>query len=424
MRGNTIDPFPFVGHGVGFARKHIECYVGFVDAVAPGARAAIEAGCPAPLACFFGWSERGLCFGSDDALSKRIRDAYPGTPVMGMPGKEQWRALAEAVEAWARTVHERNAIRYVIWPLDQEIGHETDAWHDRSVDAIPSVILPDLHEKTDETSQHYAEIAARLWRVTMRARAKAEQVAALASLPPAARAALEAHDLGWEPEEPAPVDARRDLEHAEVVQVWRTLSPPLDDVEAALLDAQARLFPETKPSSVRWSLIWAIRAAGTADDGLAVCEAMLAAGAKGDWPALHAQFLSRVGRVDEAAGLLPAVLLGLLLAGPGEQENEALLALHDYYAATHDEENAAIVIHGGAPLGSVLKAEARWAGRSVPERAPKSSGSRFAALLDRWLDPVWRPESLSEEERWRCLRKLDKLPKRPLAAKRASLGGE
>lgn len=418
------EPFPFLGHGVGFARKHLECYVGFAGAVARRDRPAVEAGCPPPLACSFTWSGRGLCFGSDDALTRRIKKTYPGKPVLGMPGREQWRALARAVEAWVRTVHARWPIEYVIWPLDLEIGHETDGWHDRSVGAIPSMILPDLHAKQDRVAKWYAEHVGRLWRTTMRTRPVAEQVAALAALPDDAKAAFDAYDLWWEPAPPPLVDTRRDIGDTELLEVWRSLSPPLEDVEAALLRAQAARFPDTKPSDVRWALIAAIRAAGTAEDGLALCDAMLAAGAARDWPALRAQFLCRAGRPDDAAKLLPRALLDHLLAGPGETHNEALIALHDYYAVTGDHEAAAVVIHGGAPLGSFLKAEARWAGGTVPERAPRGSGSRFAALLDRWLDPVWHPASMSEEERQRCLRKLDRLPRRPLAARRASLAAD
>ncbi len=420
-RTHAGDPFPFVGHGVGFARKHIECYIGFSGAVPPADRSAIEAGCPPPLAVFFEWTERGLCFGSDDGLSSRIQKTYPGKPILGMPGTEQWRALAAAVETWVRAVHGRWSIAYVIWPLDYEIGHNTDDWHDRSVALIPSQILPDLHGKPDKFARWYADNVARLWRSEMQKRPAAAQAQALAAVPDAARSALLALDLLWEPVDPAPVDDRRELDKAEAVRLWRSLSGPFDDVEAALQLAQAEMFPNTKPVDARWTLAWSIQVEGTPEDGLKLCDAMLAASAPGDWLALRAQFLCRAGRPAEAEPLIPAALLDHLLAGPAHSDNHALVALHEYYAAIGDSETAAVVIHGGAPLGSFLKLMARVAGCSVPERAPPRSGSRFAELLDRWLDPVWQPESLSDDDRWRCLRKLEKLPKRPLADKCASL---
>ena len=415
------DPFPFIGHGVGFARKRMELYLGFADEVTVDDRGHIEAGCPAPLSCFFEWTVRGLAFGSDDTLHARVRRAYAGRPIAGRPGTEQWRAMAEDLESWVRETHGRWPIAYVIWPLDQEVGHDTDGWHDRSLAQIPSTILPDLLQQDSDHARWFVENVARLWRATTRARPAAEQAAALDALSPDVRRALDDFDLLWVPEEPAPVDTRREIEPRELLEVWRDTPRTPGTLEASLREIQARRFPDTKPADLRYTLVSAVREMNVPGDGLELCDLVLAEGASPEWSALRAQFLAALGRLEEAKLALPAVLAGHVRDERWYSSNEAMIAFHDYHAATGETELAEVILHGGSPLGSFLRLEARSLGRSVRDRAPPRAATRFAELLDRWLDPAWAPDTWSEEERWRCRRALEKLPKRPLAKKRASL---
>ena len=399
----------------------MELYVGFADEVREDDRRHVEAGCPPPLSCFFEWTARGLAFGSDDTLHVRIRSTYRGRPIAGLPGTEQWRAMAEDLERWACETHTRWPIGYVVWPVDQEVGHETDAWHDRSVAQIPSRILPDLLATPGEHARWFAEHVARLWRTTTRARPAVEQAAALDALSPEVRRALDDLDLLWVPEEPAPVDARRDIEPAELLEVWHHTPRTPGALEASLKETQARRFPDTKPANLRYGLVSAVRQLNVPDEGLELCDLVLAEGASPEWSALRAQFLAALGRLEEAKRALPAVLAGHLRDERWYSSNEAMIAFHDYHAATGETELAEVILHGGSPLGSFLRLEARSLGRSVRDRAPPRAATRFAELLDRWLDPAWAPDTWSEEERRRCRRALEKLPKRPLAKKRASL---
>jgi hypothetical protein len=419
-RKKSGDPFPFVGHGVGYARKRIQCYLGFETEVLESAHSEIERHCPPPLACFFKWTSRGLCFGSDDALHRRIIKTYPGKPVVGtsLPGTEQWAALARATEEWIRAIDERWAVAYAIWPPDQETGHDPSPWHERSMEQIPSLLI-DLCEKGDDDAQWFAESIAMLWRAQMQVRAKSEQEAAQANLTAQARAALEAMQLWWTPVEPLAVDERRELEDHEMLQVWRGTPRDTGSLREAFDRVQGERFPDTKPVSFRYDLLHAIREEGTAEEGLDLCVAVLAQpdGAV-DWEAFRAQFLIALGRLSEAKALLPAALLDHIARGGACFDNEELLALCDYYLALGDQERAEIVIHGGARLGSFLKLIARAEGRSINDKPPPRVGTRFAKLYDEWLTPVWDPHSLSRDQLWHCQRAFERLARRPLAAKR------
>ena len=374
-------PYPFVGHGVGYARKHIECYVAFVEAPPPMSRSWIEAACPPPLAVFFTWTERGLVFASDDGLHERIIAAYPGEPLEDLPASGQWAALAADVDRWLGEIAERYAIAGVVWPLDREVGHETDAWHHWSMARVESMVRDHLTDQGDEVAW-FAERATD---------------------------ALRASQAPDEPE---------------------STGPTLDDMKRAWIRARAtgsrqlelRFVEQWNPENALPDLRTLWHAAMQAEDfALArqVCDAVLGqkqpARYQQQWLAHRVEVLLELGDLGAAREALPAALLYADF-----YDNDVLLALLRYCIETGDGDDLAVVFHAGAELGTYFKLMARSLPGAPDPPRPAKVMQRFAAVYRRWVAPAWQPSTLAWDQLADARRNFEKVHKRALATEIAA----
>ncbi|HHO52745.1 MAG TPA: hypothetical protein ENK18_18185 [Deltaproteobacteria bacterium] len=83
-------PFPYLGHGSARAPRGLELVLVFEEPPTKGARRAIAASVPAPLAVLVQWENRSLHLGSDDTYADTVVDPD---------------AFEEALERWLRRLH-------------------------------------------------------------------------------------------------------------------------------------------------------------------------------------------------------------------------------------------------------------------------------------------------------------------------------
>ena len=162
--------FPYLGHGIGYNRKCLECYVWFKNEVTPEDKKNIERDVPPPLACFFFWCGKALHFGSDDFLEAYIRETYnPEINKILNSGNEEliqkyykdssngkygdalnptdyeWEEFNYAIDKWIENVNKDNPVAFFLKP-EGEYGTEYSKYHDWSVSVIPDMVLPYLFE--------------------------------------------------------------------------------------------------------------------------------------------------------------------------------------------------------------------------------------------------------------------------------------
>lgn len=162
--------FPYLGHGIGYNRKCLECYIWFKDEVKTEDRKKIERSTPPPLACFFYWCGKTLHFGSDDFLEVYIRETYNKkmSSILNSgneeliekfhrdaddgkygdyinPTNKEWKKFNKAIHKWIENVNKNNPVAFFLKPVG-EYGTKFSKYHNWSVSVVPERVLPCLFE--------------------------------------------------------------------------------------------------------------------------------------------------------------------------------------------------------------------------------------------------------------------------------------
>lgn len=156
-------PFPYLGHGVlspEAVGKVSGAYLGFTAPVPAERRAAVMAGCPAPINGIWFWGPTlASCESDGDVFDQLLAERYAGGDV-GAIDLKAVTAFAADVEAWARGVHAQHPLAFFVGPVGAD---QPSAWGTESARIAPKVMIPFLEtyaaENAADLDEHADDVA-------------------------------------------------------------------------------------------------------------------------------------------------------------------------------------------------------------------------------------------------------------------------
>jgi hypothetical protein len=281
-------PFPYMGSGTAAARKQMELWVCFRDAVPKTARKQIEAGVPKVVGGYFNWSDRVLVFGhDDDSLQWVVRAAYDHVADEAddheddpeMPSDAMWKAFNADIDTWLLGAHAIHPVALFVKPIDEEYSTETDAWHDWSCERIPTDALPivgALGKKHEEVGTYLAE----MWRSWVEDQTFERQQELVAALTEAARAELRKRKVRFTPTAKPPAPKYPTLDDSE--RIWKQCAAALQPMPRGMRLEDAFTAAMIERNFDREHSLWThhgeLEKAKKIEDAVALARAAIASG--------------------------------------------------------------------------------------------------------------------------------------------------